>query len=349
MKNSKRKIWLWILLTCFTFWVIVHIGRSFFLEEERQARIEVREAIIKKYPDAAQKINNTFGIKLFNSKKPVPKPQNQRGDIVLIHGLDEPGKVWMNLAPALAVEDFLVWIMTYPNDQPITNSAFFFKEQLAERLSKDVKNISIIGHSMGGLVTREMLTNPNINYMAAMQEGRLPRVEQVIMVGTPNHGSELARFRMFTEFRDQIKNMSNENYHFLHGIIDGAGEAGIDLIPGSTFLKELNSRPNPSSIQLTVIAGIMTAQERLHLDGISKKIRSYFPTSARKIAEKVEILLLTTSNQIGDGLVPLESARLADVPLLTVQGTHLSMIRNIRPESQRVPPAVPLIIKQLQN
>jgi hypothetical protein len=47
--------------------------------------------------------------------------------------------------------------------------------------------------------------------------------------------------------------------------------------------------------------------------------------------------------------VTVESARLEGVPHRTVDGTHLSMIRNITSDSRRIPPAVPIIIDQLKR
>jgi len=52
---------------------------------------------------------------------------------------------------------------------------------------------------------------------------------------------------------------------------------------------------------------------------------------------------------LGDGLVTVESSRLEGVPHLTVEGTHLSMIRNITAGSTRIPPAVPVILEYLKE
>ena len=51
--------------------------------------------------------------------------------------------------------------------------------------------------------------------------------------------------------------------------------------------------------------------------------------------------LISMTHGLGDGLVTVESTRLEGVPHVTVDGTHLSIIRNIAKNSQRVPPAVP--------
>ena len=52
---------------------------------------------------------------------------------------------------------------------------------------------------------------------------------------------------------------------------------------------------------------------------------------------------------LGDGLVTVESTQLEGVPHLTVDGTHMTMIRNITGDSQRIPPAVPIIVYQLKR
>ncbi|NIO09464.1 MAG: acetyltransferase, partial [Deltaproteobacteria bacterium] len=53
----------------------------------------------------------------------------------------------------------------------------------------------------------------------------MPAVTALIMVGTPNHGSQLARLRVFTEMRDQLARLTKGEINWLGGILDGAGEA----------------------------------------------------------------------------------------------------------------------------
>jgi len=54
--------------------------------------------------------------------------------------------------------------------------------------------------------------------------------------------------------------------------------------------------------------------------------------------------LTAVTHGLGDGLVTVESTRLKGISHKTVNGTHLTMIRNITESSQRIPPAVPLIV-----
>jgi len=317
--------------------------RHFFGEEERQIRSQLRETVLNNYPDASKQLKNMYGLRLFHAS------QTTSGQIILIHGLDEPGKVWMNLAPELAKEGYSVWIMTYPNDQPVSKSAHLFFDEI-ESIRMDLKHeISIIGHSMGGLVSREMLTSPEISYTNKATSGDLPRVKKLIMVGTPNHGSELARLHMFTEIRDQFVNLFKGNYHWLQGILDGAGEAGIDLIPGSEFLNTLNARPHPDSVDMTVIAGIMTPVQKSELKKLDKAIQSELQGNSDPEIQTINKLFHKALSQAGDGAVSLESAKLEGTPLRIVQGTHLSMIRNIMRESDRIPPSLPVIVNLLKD
>jgi hypothetical protein len=255
----------------------------------------------------------------------------------------------MNLAPILWQEGLAVWILTYPNDQPIDASARFFMAQLAAGDLPRSVSLSIVAHSMGGLVAREMLTSPELDYDGKVQQGALPRVEQLIMVGTPNHGSELARLRGFIEIRDQVANLFKEEYHWIMGIMDGTGEAGLDLLPNSEFLQRLNRRPHPANVRMLVIAGIMSPKTKQEIYTLTRSLKQTVPVGTHKAIGKIADGLIDVAEQIGDGLVTVDSARFEGVPLVTVPGTHLTMIRNLKADSQRIPPAIPIIVEQLKS
>ena len=269
--------------------------------------------------------------------------------VILVHGIDEPGKAWMNLAPDLVAAGYAVWLLTYPNDQPIAESARFFLTQLEASRLAPTKRIAVVTHSMGGLVTREMLTDPALAYGAKVQEGLLPQVDTFIMVGTPNHGSELARFRGFLEIRDQLGSLFKGDYHWLKGVVDGTGEAGIDLIPDSAFMQRLNSRPHPTGVRMLVIAGVMNPKQKQEIEALARRSDTQMPEAARGIAGQVAEGLIAMTEKVGDGAVSVDSARLTGVPLVTVPGTHLSIIRNLTIGSQRIPPAIPVIMKMLEG
>jgi hypothetical protein len=62
-----------------------------------------------------------------------------------------------------------------------------------------------------------------------------------------------------------------------------------------------------------------------------------------------QAIMQSMTSVLGDGLVTVDSARLEGVPLLTVSGTHLTIIRNLSQSSDRVPPAVPIILDWIRR
>jgi pimeloyl-ACP methyl ester carboxylesterase len=347
LKKSRVKFWMLVMALSLLVVIGFQAIRHHYIEEERQARIRLRETIKQKYPEKVNEMYAAYGIKPangngFNQTEDIEKP-----DVILVHGLDEPGKVWMNLEPILINDGFNVWIMTYPNDQPIVESAQFFLEEMIYLKATGRKTVSIVAHSMGGLVAREMLTSPSLAYSQNVLNEDVPRVAQLIMVGTPNGGSELARFRIFTEFRDQFANLLADNYSWLQGILDGAGEAGLDLIPSSPFLETLNSRPHPKNTDLLVVAGVMGKWGTEDIEKFIHTIKARLPGETHDTVAKIGGLLNSMAHGLGDGLVSVDSAKLDGAPLRIVQGSHLTIIRNISVKSQRIPPAVPIIVEYL--
>jgi hypothetical protein len=169
------------------------------------------------------------------------------------------------------------------------------------------------------------------------------------MVGTPNHGSQLARLRVFTEMRDQLVRLTKGEANWLAGILDGAGEAKIDLLPGSRFLTELNGRPHPAGVDMLIIAGITSPWSEKDIDRWVDNLRENVSDDKQKWVDEFGENMIALTHGLGDGLVSVESTRLGGVPHRTVDGTHLSMIRNITSGSRRIPPAVPIIVDQLKK
>jgi len=211
-----------------------------------------------------------------------------------------------------------------------------------------IARISIVAHSMGGLVSREMLTNPEFQFEKSVDEKLVPEVGSLIMVGTPNHGSQMARFRWFSEVRDHLARWSKGETSWQGAILDGAGEAKIDLLPESRFLTELNGRPHPE-IDMLVIAGISSPWQEDDIKGMVDDVRKEVPEDQHELVDDIGEYMIEMTHGLGDGLVTVESTRLEGIPHRTVEGTHLSMIRNITTSSKRIPPAVPIIVEHLKE
>ena len=318
-------------------------------EEKKELRRRFRETVKEKFPEQTAKLFQTFGLFYFESDPEVPvRVALDRKSVVLVHGLDDPGDIWQSLAPELVKENFNVWLMHYPNDQPIVESTQLFFEELKGLKQLGIRRISIVAHSMGGLVSREMLTNPDIDYNKSAKDELVPQVAALIMVGTPNHGSQLARLRVFTEMRDQLSRLTKGQASWLAGILDGAGEAKIDLLPGSRFLTELNARPHPQGVAMLIIAGMTSPWTESDINSWVKDLRKKVSDDQQKWVDKLGENMVALTHGLGDGLVTVESTRLQGVDHRTVDGTHMTMIRNIASGSRRIPPAVPIIVDRLK-
>ena len=138
---------------------------------------------------------------------------------------------------------------------------------------------------------------------------------------------------------------------------DGRGEAGDDLLPGSVFLRRLNTRPLAAHTHHTIIAGRLSPIGESELRGLAEKIRKLAgregaPSWLREAAESPGAgpaisVLAAAVNGLGDGLVTIESARLDGVEdFLVIEANHQSLIVNMF-QSDRTPPAIPIILDRL--
>lgn len=137
-----------------------------------------------------------------------------RTPIVLIHGYRCNRGTWVRLHAALRRAG---WPVLTVNLEPAGASIASFAKQLARRidealLESGTERVILIGHSMGGLVAR--------HYVARFGDGA---VRAVITLGTPHHGTEIARL--------------------------GVGACAQEMLPGSTFLREL-----PGSIAVPLVS-----------------------------------------------------------------------------------------------
>jgi pimeloyl-ACP methyl ester carboxylesterase len=241
-----------------TLWAELHPS------EERALRSLVHDQLDDWFPELMAPVGDGFGLRPLAAgdwptaeaaPKPPPKSAPEsvavvRPRVLLIHGLDEPGIIWDDLAPAAAAAGFEVWELRYPNDQGIDRSADLLAEQWGAL--PDDRPVILIGHSMGGLVARDFITRWRHPVGESPPlEGAL--VAGLIMVGTPNQGSPWARLRIWLELREHFEDAQRRRFSLFAGLRDGLGEAKIDLRPGSAFLEALNARPWPASVPRAII------------------------------------------------------------------------------------------------
>jgi pimeloyl-ACP methyl ester carboxylesterase len=141
--------------------------------------------------------------------------------VLMIHGLQDTPATWAPLLNELRSDPqinhrYQFWVYNYPSGYPFPYSAELLREEL-DRVNKTYpghKKIILIGHSMGGLVARLMVTDSHLvlwnDYFGEPPDEvpmdpetkqfveRLlvfqhrPEVSRVIFISTPHRGSQIA-------------------------------------------------------------------------------------------------------------------------------------------------------------
>jgi len=276
--------------------------------------------------------------------------------VVLVHGLDEPGDIWTNLAPAIVAAGFDIARFEYPNDQPVHPSAALFVEHLRVARHAGVEEIAIVAHSMGGLVAFDALTRSDGYDGDIGGGGTLPIVKLLVTVGTPWAGSPWNRLQAVSELREQVQRWAEGESWDLRPLLRDAGDvkgrAGEDLGEESKLVQELRDRPTPEGLSLTIIAGRIVAPEPADWSWVEES------TLLRKVLgrDSVDRLLADIASiggTLGDGVVPLASAQARQSgDSVVLEANHRGLIRATPIDfatgsGTKVPPAIPLIIERL--
>src|ERR1700736_455445 len=144
-----------------------------------------------------------------------------RTPVIFVHGLQETGASWAPMIDTLRNDQWIrehyqFWFFSYPSGYPYPYSAALFRHDLdgIERAFPNHKRVVLIGHSMGGMICRLMITDsgdkiwrdffatppnktPLANDPLKIAEDVLifdhrPDVQRVIFISTPHRGSKLA-------------------------------------------------------------------------------------------------------------------------------------------------------------
>jgi len=144
-----------------------------------------------------------------------------RTPVIFVHGLQETGASWAPMIDSLRDDaairkHYQFWYFSYPSGYPYPYAAALFRQDLdgIERAFPNHKRIVLIGHSMGGLISRLMITDSGDKiwrtfFATPPAKTPLPNdtrklleeafifnhrldVQRVIFISTPHRGSDLA-------------------------------------------------------------------------------------------------------------------------------------------------------------
>lgn len=341
MKPLKRRLLL------FTPLVIIGLGLLAWTtwsetdpDGERELRILIQSQLTDWFPEQMTLPDHQLGF--------IPSGSSEATDatpqVILLHGLDEPGGIWDALIETLQAHGIYAREFRYPNDQAIDHSA----DKLAEfwPILDAEQPIILIGHSMGGLVIRDFVSRWRHPVDGPVLVNG-PAVKGVILVATPNHGSGWARFRVWLEVRELLESLQQQEFSLFASLRHGTGAAKIDLRPDSTFLQQLNVRPWPEAVPIRIIGGLLgepTPAMRESMDQLSTLLGNN-----RALAPPLEAWWDNLGEELGDGVVPMHSLRLDHAPPpLMVSASHRGLLVSTL-FTNGPPPAIEPIVDILQE
>ena len=128
-----------------------------------------------------------FGLAQFSMARGARAPRDAGGGaapVLLVHGLACNAGVWSRLIPRLRAAGFapIRAVQLTPFGEDIDALAHRLARELAELHAQARAPVTVVAHSLGGLVSR-----------AALREVAPQVVRRLVTVGTPHHGAALAR------------------------------------------------------------------------------------------------------------------------------------------------------------
>ncbi|MDZ4700118.1 MAG: caspase family protein [Rhodothermales bacterium] len=208
--------------------------------------------------------------------------QEAKNILLVIHGIIGDTKT---IVPGLAdiaggLQTKFDTILTYDYENlntPIEETALTLKKQLEDAGfgPDDGKKLTILAHSMGGLVSRCFIE----------RLGGHTFVDHLVMAGTPNGGSP---FGEFGQAREAMKRVTGLVVNFvpsvipflgsfvnsLHNVLEGSEQITPTLEqmnPSSTFLALLNDASANPGIRYSIVAGDMGQVSETEQRGFLKK------------------------------------------------------------------------------
>jgi pimeloyl-ACP methyl ester carboxylesterase len=251
-----------------------------------------------------------------------------RPTVCLVHGLNSSSGGFVHMIAPLERAGYGLVVFDYPFNQRLDESCAQFRRDWAafRRASGEERPWAILAHSMGALVARSLV------------EGDDPSAQDVaslIMVAPVNQGAHVARIQpVYQTISSLFAINSKRTGSALAQLSDGIGQAADDLLPGSSFLRELNRRPRRPGIPYHIVAGNSGVfsrevhEQALAQLGASSRSNGLLGVFSRVAGRELGSLLDELCDDTGDGCVAVERTRLPGVDdHVTIRANHAELIR----------------------
>jgi len=219
----------------------------------------------------------------------------KRIPVLMVHGLQDTPATWMLMYQKLLAdpeirERYQFWVFNYPSGLPYPHTAALLRRELdgVRKTFPDHPNLVLVGHSMGGIISRLMVTDAGDTIWKAMfgsgpDELAIPglsrqllldalvfdkrdEVERTVFIATPHRGSILAsnwigrtasrlvRLPTYlTDVRNDVASVLSADAAGLH--LNFAPNSIDTLSPNNRFVREVNNLPVAPGVPFHSIIG----------------------------------------------------------------------------------------------
>ncbi len=300
--------------------LVIELDHQALLASQRKVKQQLRDTLLPEGYNGRE-----FGIRVHEKSMAASESDHL---VIFIHGLNaHPSTVGrlctMAQRNGLACAEF-----NYPNDQAIETSGRLLAAELARwKKIRPRQRVSLVTHSMGGLVARVAIEDPQLDP---------GNVDRLIMVAPPNQGCELAQFAFGLDLWEYMdgRELRDKRCIFYSSIEDGLSEATVDLEPNSIFLTKLNRRQRNANVRYSIFLGTGAPCSQRELDNV----RGYITNAgercswAKFFTSRIEPSLADMDEVIkgkGDGAVAVKRGRLDGVQDTNILGfSHLNVLHD---------------------
>jgi pimeloyl-ACP methyl ester carboxylesterase len=323
--------------------LVITLDREAMLATRRQRNQAIREAILPKSYNG-----RAYGIQFDEKDERYVSLASDAEVVIFVHGLNSHPHTVAQLCDIAQRNGLAAARFHYPNDQPLDDSALLLSQELKRwKQLYPQRRVSLVTHSMGGLVARAAIENPQLDP---------GNVSKLIMVSPPNHGSNLSQFACgldIWEYLDEGNRDSSQTCVVYSSLEDGLSEATVDLEPGSIFLTKLNRRQRNARVQYSIFLGTGGPCTRDELDDFRRTMNagnswcSWWKCLTSRLDPAIADLDEVVTGY-GDGAVAVKRGRLAGVEdTVVMKFDHVSVLRDMQDrEVQRVYAEVLARLKQ---